>query len=106
MKQDEVDPPKTDQVQPDEPSAVVQPTNERDPVARRKFLTSLAGAAGAAGAMAIGGQALQAQEVKKKILSRIQDEIERDHLEDPFSYDRGTVIHDKYNKGGGGGGSS
>jgi hypothetical protein len=95
MKQDDSETPATAQGQPDAASdAVVEPKNEKEPVARRKFLTSLAGAAGA---LAIGDQALQAQEVKKKILSRIQDEIEGDHMDDPFGYDN-VSMHTKYTK--------
>ena len=69
---------------------------------RRQFLAGLAAIGGTAGAIQLGAGQLSAKDVRSKILSRIQEEIQRDHLDDPMSYDKSGTSHSKYSKGGGG----
>jgi hypothetical protein len=75
-----------------------QPTTEKGISARRAFLSGVAGIVGATGlsALAATNPTNDPKEVKNKILSRIQEQIDRDHVEDPMNYDRSVVAHGRY----------
>jgi NAD(P)H-hydrate repair Nnr-like enzyme with NAD(P)H-hydrate dehydratase domain len=70
------------------------PGTEKGVSGRRTFLAGVAGVVGATGISALASG--DSKEVKNKILSRIQEQIDRDHVEDPMNYDRSVVTHGKY----------
>lgn len=82
-------------------AATPDPASQSEPVSdvsRRRLLTALAGGTAAVAAIAaVGGTkpAFDAQDVKKRIMARIHNELkEHDYLNDPLGYDKST--HSKY----------
>lgn len=57
---------------------------------RRAFLSGLTGLAAGAGAAAILGAQANTAETKSKILSRIQEELDGEYLDDPLQFHKGN----------------
>jgi hypothetical protein len=101
MKEDEVD-----EVNKQDVVSETDVNNESTDMDRRRFFGGLATIIGTAaiGSAGLMGQSdpAEAKEIKSKILSRIQQQLNQEQGEEGMVYRK--VAHDEYLKGGGGGG--